>query len=148
MADHDYTNQMNSVVGEIIAENEVEGFEEYWNLVKELIAGLSVRAFYARTKDKYANLAVLTDQSIIDIEADDDDADPGYITVTLIKAIREVDFRTGPVRTLPNSSESQLTMVLSMIGATDTGSYWIAVTDEEREHLTRLGKALLKAINE
>ena len=147
MPGQDSTNRMKSVVGKIIAENELEAFAEYWDLAEELLEGLPVRAFYVVDDDGYANLVILTDQSIIDIEADDDDENLGYITVTAIKSIGKVHFRAGPIQTIPNSEKAQLTIVLSMIGATDTGPYWIAETDAEYEHLTRFGKALMLAIN-
>ena len=148
MPANDYTSRLKALVGNIIAENELVAFQEYWNLGQELIAGLPVRAFYAINDDGYANLAILTDKAIIDIEADDEDETAGDITVITIKAVAEVYFRAGPVQTIPNSEESRLTLVLSMIGATDTGRYWIAETDAECQHLTRFGKALTNAINE
>ena len=147
MPSSDYTEQMESVVGRTIKENELAAFEEYWDLSKELIAGLPVRAFYVVADEGYGNLAIITDRSIIDIEADDDDNDLGYISVTTIESIAKVHFRAGPVHTIPNSEDSQLTIILSMIGATGTGPYWIAETDTECKHLKRFGAALMSAIN-
>lgn len=148
MPSHDYTELMETVVKRAIEENGLEAFEKYWDLSRELTKGLPVRAFYVVTDEDYGNLAILTDRSIIDIEADDDDDSIGYISVTAIESIAKVHFRAGPVQTIPNSEDAQLTMVLSMMGATGTGPYWIAETDAELEHLTRFGAALMRAIHE
>lgn len=144
---NDYTERMKTVVERSIEENELEAFEGYWDLCQELIAGLPVRAFYLAADDGYGNLAIVTDGSIIDIEADDDDDDLGYISVTKIESIAKVHFRAGPVQTIPNSEDAQLTIILSIAGATGSGPYWIAETDGEYKHLTRFGAALMNAIN-
>ena len=148
MPGSDYTKQMETVVKRIIEENELEAFEEYWELSRELIAELPVRAFYLAADDGYGNLAIVTDRSIIDIEADDDDDDLGYISVTTVESIAKVHFRAGPVQTIPNSEDAQLTIILSITGATGSGPYWIAETDAELKHLTRFGAALMTVINE
>ena len=147
MPGSDYTKQMETVVERTIEENELEAFAEYWGLSKELIAGLPVRAFYLAADEGYGNLAIITDRSIIDIEADDDDDDLGYISLTTIESIAKVHFRAGPVQTVPNSEDAQLTIILSIAGATGSGPYWIAETDAEYKHLTRFGAALTSAIN-
>ena len=147
MPSRDYTEQMVTVVERIIEENGLEALGEYCELGKELIAGLPVRAFYVAADEGSGNLACITDRSIIDIEADDDDDDLGYISVTTIESIAKVHFRAGPVQTIPNSEDAQLTIILSMIGAAGTGPYWIAETEAEYKHLTRFGAALMNAID-
>lgn len=147
MPTNDYTEQMKAVVERSIEENELEAFEEYWDLAKELVEALPIRAFYVVADEGYGNLAIITDRSIIDIEADDDDDDLGYISVTTIESIGKVHFRTGPVPTLPDSEDAQLTIILSITGATGSGPYWIAETDAECKHLKRFGAALMGAIN-
>ena len=148
MPSHDDTGKMKTTVERILAENELETFAEYWDLGKELIEGLPVWAFYVFTEGGYANLAVITDKLIVDIVTDEDDETLSDLTVIVMQSIAEVHFRTGPVGTIPDSDESQLTLVLSMVGATDTGPYWTAETDAERKHLTRFGKVLMNAVNE
>ncbi len=148
MPSRDDTSKMETLVEHILAENERKAFAEYWDLGRELIEGLPVWAFYVFIEGSYANLAVITDKLIIDIVTDEDDETLSDLTVIVMKSIAEVHFRTGPVRTIPDSDESQLTLVLSMVGATDAGPYWTAETDAERKHLTRFGKALMNAVNE
>lgn len=147
MEPRDYTDLMSSLVKRTIEEEELEEFNKYWNLGCELVAGLPVRAFYLVSDEGYANLAILTDHSIVDIESDEDDQDLAYISVTTIQSIAKVHFRAGSVQTVPDSEDARLTVVLSMIGATGTGPHWFAETDGERQHLTRFGAAIIKAIN-
>ena len=147
MADRDDTAKLLKAVERILAENELEAFEDCWKLGGELIEGMLVRAFYACSEDSYANLAVLTDGLIVDIESEEDDDSPGHVTVISVKSIAEVHFHEGPVHTIPDSEEAQLTVVLSMVGATDAGPYWTAETNAEREHLLRFAKALLSTVN-
>ena len=147
MPTHDYVEQLETVVESILVENDMEMFAVYWKLGKELIEGLPVRAFYTRTEGSHANLAILTDKLVVDIEKNDDDQNPGGIGIGVIKSIATVYFRAGPVQTIPNSETSQLTVFTLMIGAAEAGPYWIAKTDSERENLTRFGKALLNAVN-
>lgn len=147
MADRDDTAKLLKATERILEKNDLEAFAECWALARELMDGLPVLAFYARPEDSYANLAILADGLIIDIETEEDDDSPDDLTVISVKAVAEVHFHTGPVHTIPDSEEAQLTLVLSMVGATDLGPYWIAETDAEREHLVRFGKALLNAVN-
>ena len=148
MPDYDDTSQLETVVERILGENDLEAFAEYWALGRILLDASPVRAFYVCAEGSYVNLSILTDKSIIDIETDENDENPGDLTVIVIKAIAEAHFRTGPVQTIPDSDESQLTLVLSMLGATEAGPYWTAETDAERKHLTHFGKVLMTAINE
>ena len=147
MPDHDDTTRLETAVGTILAKKGLETFAEYWNLCKELVKGVPVRAYYARTEGSYVNLAILTDNLIIDIEKNENDANPGGIGIGVIKSIATVYFRAGPIQTIPDSETSQLTVVALMIGTIDPGPYWVAKTDSEREDLIRFGKALLSAIN-
>lgn len=147
MSSDDDISKVKSLVKRILEENHLETFAEYWDLCRELVEGLPVRAFYVYIDGSYANLAILTDKMIVDIVADEDDETLDDLAVIAMKSIAEVHFRTGAMETLPDSEEAQLVLVLSMVGATDTGPYWVAETDAEREHLTRFGKALMNAVN-
>lgn len=144
----DQTKQMESVVTRLLAEIESEQLEEHWKLAKQLLGELPVRAFYAVNDDGYINVAILTDKAIIDIEADDDVPESNDIDVILIRSIGRVSMRPGSVQTLPATEDSQLTLVLSLIGATDVGSYWFAGDEREKARLARFGQALIEVMNE
>ena len=147
MSDHDDTSKLETVVNTILAKKELETFAEYWNLGKELIKGVPVRAYYTRIEGSYVNLAILTDNLIIDIEKNENDVNLSGIGIGVIKSISAVYFRVGPIQTIPDSEKSQLTVVTLRIGAIDPGPYWVAKTDSERENLIRFGKALVNAVN-
>ena len=147
MSDHDDTINLEAKVDAILAKKELDTFADYWNLGKELINGIPVRAYYIRTEVGYVNLAVLTDNLIIDIEKIENDANPGGVSIGGIKSVSAVYFRPGPVPTVPDSETSQLTVVALRTGVIEPGFYWVAKSDSEREGLIRFGKALLRAVN-
>lgn len=146
MSDNDETSKLETAVNAILAKKELVTFAEYWNLAKELIDGVPVRAYYVRTDVNYVNLAILTDFFVLDLE-NKNDANPTDIGISLIKSLASVYFRPGPVETIPDSEKSQLTVISVRIGSADVGNYWIAKTGSEREDLIRFGRALLTAVN-
>ncbi len=147
MPEHDYTGQMKTAIERIISDDAPEDFEEQWSFLENLLGNLPVRGFYAVNDDDYVNVAILTDKSIIDVEVSEDTVRPVNISITPINSIAEVRFTRGPVQTIADSKDSQLTVVLSSIGATDTGQYWWAEDDDEEKRLTRFGAALMQVIN-
>ena len=148
MPPQDFSEQLETTVASILEENGRQAFAEYWNIGKELIKGLPVQSFYARAEGGFVNLVILAGRSIVDIETNENDENPGILSVTVIKSVAKAHFRAGPVQTIPESEKSQLTLILSIVGGTDTGSYWIAETDTERKQLTHFGHFLMNAINE
>ena len=147
MADHDDGSKLETAVDVILAKKELETFAEYWNLAKELIKGVPVRACYARTEGSYVNVAILTDNLVFDIENSKSAATLDGIAVAPIKSISSVHFCVGSIRTIPDSEAAQLTVVTLESGAAAPGPYWLAKTDSEREDLIQFGKALLNAVN-
>ena len=51
MADRDDTAKLLKEIERILEENDLEAFVECWNLGRELMEGLPVRAFYACSED-------------------------------------------------------------------------------------------------
>ena len=147
MPERDYTKDMESVIEGILAKTESDEFEERWGLAKKLLGDAPVRAFYAFHDGSYVNLAILTDKSIMDIEADDEDEPAKKIAITLINSIGEIHFHPGPVQTLSGTADSQLTLVLLTMGESGVNRYWFAESDLDERHLTRFGQALMKVIN-
>lgn len=147
MADHDDGSKLETAVDAILAKKELETFAEYWNLAKELIKGVPVRACYARTDGSYVNVAILTDNLVFDIENSTSGATLDGVAVAPINSISTVYFHAGSVQTIPDSEAAQLTVVALRSGAADPGPYWLAKTDSEREDLIHFGRALLNAVN-
>ena len=148
MPDHDNSSKLETMVNAILVKDELESFTGYWNLAKELMQEVPVRAYYTRTEGSYVNLAILTDNLIFDIENNGIAATLDGVGVALIRSISTVFFRAGPIQTIPDSSTALLTVVALRIGSDGAGPYWVAKTDSEREDLMCFGKALLSAVNE
>lgn len=146
MPGRDYSEQLKSVVAEILVEDDLDTFEEYWELSQAILGNTPIRRFYVRTDDGYANVALLTDDLIVDIEGEEDDDSEGSLTLNPIRVIDSVRFHEGSVETIPESSEALLVLFVSVFGSTDVGPYWIAYSDEESKYLTLFGKAVVEAI--
>ncbi|MCH7626330.1 MAG: hypothetical protein IIC83_10435 [Chloroflexi bacterium] len=145
MAGQDYSEQLKSVVADILLEDDLDTFEEYWQLSQFVLGNTPIRRFYVRTDDGYANVALLTNDLIVDIEGEDDDSE-GSLTLNPIRVIDSVRFHEGSVETIPESSEALLVLFVSVFGSTDVGPYWIAYSEEESRYLTLFGKAVVEAI--
>ncbi|MCH9010714.1 MAG: hypothetical protein IIC21_08830 [Chloroflexi bacterium] len=145
MAGRDHSEQLKSVVAEILVEDDLDTFREYWQLSQLILGNTPIRRFYVRTDDGYANVALLTDDLIVDIEGEDDDSE-GSLTFNPIRVIDYVRFHEGSVETIPKSSEALLVLFVSEFGSTDVGPYWIAYSEEEYRYLTLFGKAVVEAI--
>lgn len=146
MAGQDYSDQLKSVVADILIEDDLDTFEEYWQLSQHIIENTPIRRFYVRTDDGYANVALLTDDLIVDIEGEEDDNSTGSLTFNPIRVIDSVRFHEGSVETIPESSEALLVLFVSVFGSTDVGPYWIAYSEEEYRYLTLFGKAVVEAV--
>ena len=146
MASRDHSEQLKSVVAEILVEDDLDTFREYWQLSQLILGNTPIRRFYVRTDEGYANIAILTDDLIIDIEGEEDDDSEGSLTFNPIRVIDSVSFHEGSVETIPKSSEALLVLFVSVFGSTDVGPYWIAYSEEEYRYLTLFGKAVVEAI--
>ena len=146
MASRDHSEQLKSVVAEILVEDDLDTFREYWQLSQLILGNTPIRRFYVRTDEGYANIAILTDDLIIDIEGEEDDDSEGSLTFNPIRVIDSVSFHEGSVETIPKSSEALLVLFVSVFGSTDVGPYWIAYSEEESRYLTLFGKAVVEAI--
>ena len=146
MAGRDHSEQLKSVVAEILVEDDLDTFREYWQLSQLILGNTPIRRFYVRTDEGYANIAILTDDLIIDIEGEEDDDSEGSLTFNPIRVIDSVSFHEGSVETIPKSSEALLVLFVSVFGSTDVGPYWIAYSEEEYRYLTLFGKAVVEAI--
>lgn len=146
MVERDLTEQLNSKVQEMLDEYDLEVFEEYWDLSREVLGDISVRKFYVQFNEGYGNVAVLSDELVVDIEGADDAEEGGLLNVKPLKALSSVEFRQGPVDTLPHSEDTQLVMLLYEAGTDDWDMHWTAENDDERRHLVNFGRAVIEAI--
>ncbi len=146
MAGQDYSEQLKSVVTNILNEDDLDAFDEYWQLSQLILGDTAIRRFYVRTDDGYANVAILTDRLIVDVEGEEDEESTGSLTFNPISVIESVRFHEGSIETIPESTDAQLVLFVSVLGATDVGPYWLAYTDEESKYLSLFGKALVEAV--
>ena len=72
MVGHEYTEQLNSVVERNLEEYALDTLEDYWDLSREIIDELPVRGFYVHAEPGYGNVAILTDDLIVDIQGQED----------------------------------------------------------------------------
>ena len=148
MPPQDFSEQLETTVASILEEYGRQAFAQYWNIGKELMKGLPIQSFYLRAEGSFVNLVILAGRLIVDIETNENDENTGILSVTVVKSVAKAHFCAGPVQTIPESENSQLTLILSNFGGTDTGSYWIAETDAERKHLMHFGHSLMNVVNE
>ena len=55
MPAHDVAKHLETMVRRILEEDDLEAFAEYWDLGRELLEGLPVRAFYVYAGGGYVN---------------------------------------------------------------------------------------------
>jgi hypothetical protein len=102
-----------------------------------------VEAFYyfATTEPKYGNVAVITDGKVIDIEGDDSDGS-GSLTIRDLSSIAAVHLRTAPMEGYQRSAGASLLLSTRLVGESNTGPYWVAVTTQQEERLIQFASAL------
>lgn len=144
MSGQDLTEQLHKAVDSIVVEHDLEVLEEYWELAKHTLTGHPVRRFYARGEEGYANVAILTDGVVADIEGDDTD-DQGHFAVCRISALSDVGFYKDQVPTVPDSDGAELVIVANT-PADHLDFYWIAKTEQEAEYLLDFGRSLVALI--
>ena len=142
MSRQDLTEQLHKLVDSILVEHDLDVFEEYWGLAKQALSGHPVHRFYVQTEEGYANVAILTDGVVADIEGDDTE-DEGFFTVYRINSLSRVGFYKEQVPTVPDSEEAELVMTVHITGISDLELYWIAKTEREAEYLLEFGRTLV-----
>ena len=167
MADRDNSSVLVSKIDGILDEYDEGDFHDYWELSGDVTEDLSVRKFYIHSSNQgqsfYSspptrsrlNVAILTDNSIVDIEGSLNK--PGYsyyvssnesgsLQVTPLRSIESIEFHMGPIQTLRESSKAKLVLLAHIVGDAGIGRYWIAETEAEYGHLARFGEALIEAV--
>ena len=151
MADRDFSEQLNGVVESILQRQELEEFQAYWELAREVLVGVAVRRFYVSAGPEDANVAIITDTLLVDIEGDEEGSEEGEepsgnLSVYRLDAISGVEFVEGPVEDVPDSEGAQLVLLAYVAGSEIVELHWTAHTDEEREYLVLFGKTLVDSI--
>ena len=142
----DFSEQLHGVVEAVLEEYDLDAFEDYWDLGRRILANLKVRRFYVQAEPGYANIAILTDGLVVDVEGDDND-DTGWVSVRRLSDLSGLTFYQREIPTLADSVGAQLVVTAESPGSDDIGMYWTAKTDQEEESLTLFGEALIQAID-
>ena len=142
-----YSDQVETVVANIVRQYDPEGFSDSWELCQKVLDGSAVRRFYVTAELGYANIAIMTDKLLLDIEGDDEDrtTSPG-LTVRRLNAISGIDIFEGPVQNVPDTEDAQLVVLAYVAGSEVVDMHWIAYTDEEKDYLLNFGQSLIRAI--
>ena len=147
MAERDFSEQLNTVVDAILQEHELPTFTDSWELSLKVLGSLPVRRFYASADEGYANVGILTDTLVLDIEGDDESEDSvAGVSVRRLAAISGVELIEAPVEDVPDSEDAQLVLLAYVAGSEVVDLHWIAYTDEEEDYLSLFGEALVQAI--
>ena len=142
MSGQDLTGQLHGVVNSISSEHDLRVLKEYWELAEHALKGQPVRQFYVRAEEGYANVAILTDGVVVDIEGDDTE-DEGSFAGYNINSLTRVGFYREQVPTVPDSEEAELVVTVHITGISDLELYWIAKTEREAEYLLDFGSNLM-----
>ncbi len=143
----DLSRQLQSQVRDAIQSYEPYTFERLWALSSNVISRFPIRSFYLSVDDGYGNVAILTDELLIDIEGEDEDP-PGTFSIQRMSAISGIEFFEGPVEDLPDTEEANLVILAFVAGSEVVDRYWVAYTDDERDDLLHFGKTLVESITQ
>ena len=147
MTTPDQRKQLNAVVESILERREPTRFGESWEMAAETLGRLPVRGFYVSADQGYANVAIMADGLLVDVEGDDEGDDGrGSVSVRRLGAVTGVDLFGGPVEGIPESEEAQLVLMVYVEGGETVDLHWVAYTDEERGRLLQFGGAVIDAI--
>ena len=147
MTSSDRREQLDSAVEAVLERHKPARFADSWEMASATLGQLPVRGFYINADQGYANVAIMTDGLLVDVEGDDEGEDgPGNVSVRALGAVTGVEFFGGPVEDIPESAEALLVMMAYVEGGEAVDLHWIAYTDEERARLLEFGKAVVEAV--
>ena len=149
MVPGDQFQQLQTVVETILGRYDLEKFNHSWDLCQEVLAGSVVRRFYVTAEPGYANVAILTDQLLVDVEGDDEnESTPPGVTARHLSAISGIDIVEGPVEHVPDAEDAELVVSAYVAGSEVVDLHWIANTADEKAYLLMFGQSLIKAMAE
>ena len=151
MTNSNYSTQLSKIVEQAIDNDDLRVFKQYWELYQETSSISSVQAFFVRVEsgvfsDGYANVAIIGDGLLVDIEGNDS-RNSGNLALRSLASIVEVIIHAGSLPGLPDSQGALLVVVTEIAGQADAGPHWVAKTREEKNHLVRFAKTLVEVIS-
>ena len=129
----------------MIGHHGLNTLRRYWDLCNQANRVEDVKAFYCFTTNepKYGNVAIIVDGKLIDVEGDDSDGS-GYVAIRDLSSIAAVHLRLAPIDGYKRSQDAVLAVVTRLVGESNAGPYWVAVTPQDEEHLLQFADALVE----
>ena len=137
------SQSLRASVSEMIGQYGFSTFSRYWNLCNRAERIEDVEAFYcfATAEPKYGNVAIITDGKVIDVEGDDS-VGSGSVVIRELSSIAAVYLREAPIEGYKRSVGASLVVSTRLVGESNAGPYWVAVTAQQEERLVQFASAL------
>ena len=137
------SQSLRASVSEMLGQYGLSTFSRYWNLCNRAERIEDVEAFYcfATTEPKYGNVAVITHGKVIDVDGDDSDGS-GAVSIRDLSSIAAVFLHAAPIEGYKRSEGASLVVSTRLVGESNTGPYWVAVTAQQEERLVQFASAL------
>lgn len=148
MGDHNYADELETIVSHMLSRAPSADFKRYWELYKETAFIPDPKGVYFRVSNDatYRNLVIAGQTGIVDIETEESDIDSGLV-FTPYSTISGVILRMGFIPSLPHTDQSLLTVVCRVSGTTSLGSYWYAEDESEANRLRNFANILINEVS-
>ena len=148
MPDQPCTDNLDIIVNRMLVQAPHEEFKKYWELYKKTAYISDPKGIYFRISQDatYRNIVIAGGSGIVDIEADENNIDDRDISFSPYRALSTVIIQMGPIRTLPSTQNSLLT-VTCLMGPRSMGPYWSAHDEDEVERLSIFAKILVNMVS-
>lgn len=148
MMEHRYQQELDNAVAFLLSQGPSRIFEEHWELYKDTVCISDPKGIYFRINQDatYRNIAIAGEKGVVDIEADEHDADRREVSFSPYRALSAVRLQMGSILTLEDTEDSLLTVVC-LVGTTSMGPYWSAHSEDEVKRLRGFAGILVKEVS-
>lgn len=138
--------QLNARIEEMVSEYSLPLLKRQWQIAELILGDEGVRAFYAIGEAGYGNVAILTDNLVVDVESREA-ANFGNVNFESLAGVAGVSIAGGMAEhsAVPFSTGAKLGVTARGQGLL-TGLYWFAKTEQQVEELKQFSRLLLDAI--
>ena len=148
MPDQPPTDDLDNIVNQMLSQAPHGAFAQCWDLYKETAYISDPMGIYFRISQDatYRNIVIAGEKGVVDIEADENNADEREIYVSPYRALSGVVLHLGPIRTLPRTQNALLT-VACLTDSNSIGPYWCAHSEDEVKRLRGFAGILVKEVS-
>lgn len=118
----------------------------YWDMARRLLGDALIKSAFVKLQEDYGNVAVLTEDFLVDIEGDDEQ-ETGFVTFYHVGQFDTWSLLWGPLDELDESDKN--TLVLTMSSASEgevIGPYWTASDEDLHKRLIEFATAVRESI--